>query len=206
MNSAQSDFLNRAQRRQKARQLKQERREMSNAGKDRARIRRILAAELNARKTTTTLEVLDDCRPFADGELLDQEIMALDEWRSLIKGAGKIEDRVVNFGRLAMRLTLARARAADIGNAADALFASAHAAMDRARERYQRTGSLAFDAQGLEIIPQALNLGLEIIAASSPRQMKAARDKTARAIHANCRQKLPLPAWVIRIIGDDGNG
>lgn len=197
--------LNRAQRRQRARQLKQEMREIKNAGKDRARIRRILAAELNARKTTT-LEVLDDCRPFADGELLDQEIMALDEWRSLIKGAGKIEDRVVNFGRLAMRLTLARARAADIGNAADALFASAHAAMDRARERYQRTGSLAFDAQGLEIIPQALNLGLEIIAASSPRQMKAARDKTARAIDTSVRQKLPMPHWVIRIIGDDGNG
>lgn len=174
--------LNRQQRRQKARQLKQERREMSNAGKDRARIKRILSAQLNQGRMTG-LELLNNCAPWSEGEILEARIWALSDFESIRAGCGKTAEMADAFNRTAFRLTIGRIRAREIDatnqsdSGAEDLFKNAQAAFSRIADRFNKTQIIAFDAAGFTATQDALNLYLDIFAASTSQQMRLAASK-----------------------------
>lgn len=174
--------LNRQQRRQKSRQLKQEMREIKNAGKDRARIKRILSAQLNQGRMTG-LELLNNCAPWSEGEILEGRIWALSDFESIRTGGGKTAEMADAFNRIAFRLTLGRIRAREIDAAnktqsgAEDLFKNAQAAFSRMAERFDKTQIIAFDAAGFTATRDALNLYLDIFAASTAQQMRLAASK-----------------------------
>lgn len=174
--------LNRQQRRQRARQLKQEMREIKNAGKDRARIRRILAAHLNKGRLTG-LELLNNCAPWTQQEIIDGQIWALSDFDTVRTSGAKTAEMVDAFNRIAFRLTLGRIRAREIDatnqsdSGAEDLFKNAQAAFSRMAERFNKTQIIAFDAAGFTATQDALNLYLDIFAASTSQQMRLAASK-----------------------------
>lgn len=195
--------LNRKQRRQKARQFKQEQRELSNKGKDRARIRRILAAELNKDKLTTGLELLNNCRTYEEDEIVTEEIRALGDFEIIRTGAnGDGEKYAYAANAIAIRLTAGLKRSEEIGGgeALIPLFENARAAYYRMVERAQNTGRAGFDALGFSAIRTAIGVYLDIFRESSPQQMRKICDKIRTDIRKN---KTAPPDYAFPLIGWD---
>lgn len=155
-------------------------------------MRKISAYARKARARNATyngaewLNTLTKCRPYTD-ELLPGAIVQEPSFaavrRAIIKvryGFEKLkigEATHEHFDAVAHATGVAKIRAAQIGgneNPAITLLDTADAALERARERFNRLGKWGFDGPALVQIEDALNFYEDIATSSSPAQMHEA--------------------------------
>ena len=114
--------------------------------------------------------LLDQARPFDEGETDDINQDHRDAYERLRTGKGT----EVDYNNIVMKFTIFGVRAEEISPVLTSTMKLGLSAMHRMHERYVRGLTLAFDADGLRDVPFALGACEDILAASSPLQMKLA--------------------------------
>lgn len=138
------------------------------------------------------LQLLDDCRPYDDGDLIVDHIKIRTCFDRLRDGSGVEED----FNRVAVAINLAKVRALEIDECLADQLEVAQDAMMRCKERYAKHGRFGFDGPGLQSVIEALDANEEIVRNSSPRQMEKAM-YVVRDVLASRHKKGPRMSEVI---------
>jgi hypothetical protein len=116
--------------------------------------------------------------PHMPGEKTTEHIKNYDAFARLTSGNGTTED----FDRVAMVINMAKVRALQIDATLADMLERAQDAMARCKARYLQCNRFGFDGPGLQQVRDAMDAAKEIIDASSPLQMRHARDVVADAI------------------------
>ena len=111
--------------------------------------------------------VIDYVRPFDAGDMLAAHNHVRVAFERLRTGCGEI----AHFDLLAEAINANAIRAESIDADLLQVMKTAQSAVARLRARYLTHGKFGFDAEGLQAIPPALDVGEAITDASSPLQM-----------------------------------
>ena len=121
------------------------------------------------------LVVLENARPYEPGEQAGEHLMTRASFERLVDGSADTDD----FDRVAMVINMVKVRAIEIDATLADMLERAQDAMGRCKTRYYSHGRFGFDGQGLELMREAIGAAEAIIDASSPLQMRTARDVVA---------------------------
>lgn len=121
-------------------------------------------------KIGSALFLLDQARPFDDGETDDINKDHRAAFERLRTGTGTPLD----YNNLVMKFTIFNVRSEEISPVLTSTMKLGLSAMQRMHDRHAKGLTLAFDADGLRDVPFALGACEDILAASSPLQMKLA--------------------------------
>lgn len=119
--------------------------------------------------------VLENARPYEPGEQAGEHLMTRASFERLVDGSADTDD----FDRVAMAINMVKVRAMEIDATLADMLERAQDAMGRCKTRYYSHGRFGFDGQGLELMREAIGAAEAIIDASSPLQMRTARDVVA---------------------------
>lgn len=130
-------------------------------------------------------KLLDDCRPYQEGDLTDRFIKVFAAFERLQDGSADEAD----FEFVATGLNVAKVRAMDINeNLADDV-ERAQAAMMRCGKRYLDTGKFGFSRTDLPLVQAGLEIQQAIEEKSTPKQLKDALETVARIINLQRKAK-----------------
>lgn len=128
------------------------------------------------------LRLLDHSRPYEPGEMVPEHVLTRAAYERLRTGCGDEAD----FDRVSMMLNVGLVRAEDIDALLVETIVRGQQALVRCKDRYLRGLAFGFDAQGLQDIPDALDVHEAIIDKSSPQQLKLAiREAYRRITHGD---------------------
>ena len=125
------------------------------------------------------LALLVNASPHQAGEKTVEHLKTQAAFERLKDGAADQDDFVV----VAMVINMAKVRAMEIDETLADMLERGQDAMTRCAERFARTGRHGFDGPGLTLVAECLGAAQEIIDASSPLQMMAARDVVADQLY-----------------------
>ena len=143
-----------------------DRRAMAKAAKRKPAPRRAL------RNLTLPQIILENARPHDAGEKTDEHLVTRACLDRLIDGSADSND----FDHVAMVINMVKVRALEIDAALADTLEHAQDAMGRCKARHYSHGRFGFDGPGLQTMREAIDAAEAIIDASSPLQMRAARD------------------------------
>jgi hypothetical protein len=124
------------------------------------------------------LRLLDHSRPYETDEMLPEHVLTRAAFERLRTGCGDEAD----FDRVSMMLNIGLVRAEDIDALLVETIVRGQMAFVRCKDRFLRGMSFGFDAQGLQDVPDALDVYEAIVDASSPQQLKLAIREAYRRI------------------------
>lgn len=124
------------------------------------------------------LVVLLNASPHTPGEKTTEHIKNFDAFARLSCGNASTED----FDRVAMVINMVKVRALEIDATLADMLERAQDAMARCKARYLQCSRFGFDGPGLQQVRDAMDAAKEIIDASSPLQMRHARDVVTDSI------------------------
>lgn len=129
------------------------------------------------------LVVLENARPYDAGEQAGEHIVTRAALERLVDGSADTDD----FDRVAMVIGMVKVRAMEIDATLADMLERAQDAMGRCKTRYYSHGRFGFDGQGqgLALVRDAIDACEAIIDASSPLQMRTARDVVADLLYGN---------------------
>lgn len=127
----------------------------------------------------TPLVLLVNARPHEPSEKAAEHIKTLAAFGRLKEGTADEDDFIV----VAMVINMVKVRAMEIDETLADMLERGQDAMTRCAERFTRTGRYGFDGPGLTLVAECLGAAQEIIDASSPLQMKAARNVVADQLY-----------------------
>ena len=133
------------------------------------------------RNRLAPLVVLENARPHEPGEQAGEHLMTRASFERLVDGSADTDD----FDRVAMVINMVKVRAMEIDATLADMLERAQDAMGRCKTRYYSHGRFGFDGQGLELMREAIGAAEAIIDASSPLQMRTARDVVADQLYGN---------------------
>lgn len=124
------------------------------------------------------LRLLDHSRPYEPGEMVAEHVLTRAAYERLRTGCGDEAD----FDRVSMMLNIGLVRAEDIDALLVETVQRGQQAFVRCKDRYLRGLAMGFDAQGLQDVPDALDVHEAIVDKSSPQQLKLAIKEAYRRI------------------------
>lgn len=124
------------------------------------------------------LALLNDCRPFREGEV-DLDIVKVRFAYDRLKDGTADEGDFLLAG---LTINMAKVRAMEISEFLADEIEKAQDAMNRCRERYLKHGRFGFDGEGLQAMEYAIEAHEEILVHSSPKQMQDAADVVRRVL------------------------
>lgn len=124
------------------------------------------------------LRLLDHSRPYEPGEMVSEHVLTRAAYERLRTGCGDEAD----FDRVSMMLNIGLVRAEDIDALLVETIMRGQMAFVRCKDRFLRGLSFGFDAQGLQDVPEALDVYEIIVDSSSPQQLKLAIREAYRRI------------------------
>ena len=127
---------------------------------------------------TIAMRLLGMAKPRAPGANIDWHHMTMAAYERLRDGGGTEDD----FDLVAEQLNCARVRTEKIHPKALALIMDAQEAMTRMKGRYLRGLALGFDAEGLIVMPAALDAWEQIADGSTALQMRATLKESYRRV------------------------
>lgn len=133
------------------------------------------ARALTLAQAVAPLVLLENARPFEDGEKAHEYLVLRAALERLVDGSADTGD----FDHVAMHINIVKIRALEIDEGLADLIEQAQDAMGRAKERWLKTNRFGFDGAGLVAVREAMDAAEAIVDASSPLQMAAARDVVA---------------------------
>lgn len=149
-------------------------------------LRRIAKKAANARPQrafdrNAPLSRLINASPHDPGETAGEHIKTRTAFERLRDGSADTND----FDHLAMVMSMVKVRALSIDETLADLLERGQDAMGRCKERYYRLGRFGFDGPGLTLVAECIDAAESIIDASSPLQMRTARDVVADLLYGN---------------------
>lgn len=147
-------------------------------------LRRIAKRSANARPQRAfdrhaPLSRLLNSIPHDPGETAGEHIKTRTAFERLRDGSADTDD----FDHLAMTMNMVKVRALTIDETLADLLERGQDAMGRCKERYHRLGRFGFDGPGMTLMAECLDAAESIIDASSPLQMRAARNVVADQLY-----------------------
>lgn len=130
------------------------------------------------RNARVGLQLLDDARPYDEGDATDAHIKAWAAFERLCDGTADAED----FNRVATAINMATVRAREIDAGLAAMLECAQAAMNALRKRQERWGKWDILPAERAAVIEALCANEPIVDASSPLQMRRALKAVALAL------------------------
>lgn len=121
------------------------------------------------------LVLLDNARPFEEGEKAHEHLVLRATLERLVDGSADTND----FDHVAMHINMVKIRAMEIDEALADMIELAQDAMGRCKQRWLERGRFGFDGPGLAQVREAMDAAEAIVDASTPLQMRAARDVVA---------------------------
>ena len=131
------------------------------------------------------LRILDNARPFDEGDNLEQHIKTRAAFARLRDGSADNND----FDRVALAINLAKVRALEIDDTLAGMLTDAQNAMTALRKRKVRWGKWDMLDTEASLVVEALDAAEVIVDASSPLQMHLATLVVRRSILANIAAK-----------------
>lgn len=135
------------------------------------------------------LVLLNDCRPFREGEM-DLDIVKVRFAYDRLKDGTADED---DFLLVGLAINMAKVRAMEISEFLANEIEKAQDAMNRCRERYLKHGRFGFDGIGIQAMDYAIEAHDEIVQKSSPKQMQMAAEVVRKVLLKQMGNK-QLPA------------
>ena len=132
------------------------------------------------------LRILDNARPFDEGDNLEQHIKTRAAFARLRDGSADNND----FDRVALAINLAKVRALEIDDTLAGMLTDAQNAMTALRKRKVRWGKWDMLDAEVSLVVEALDASEAIVDASSPLQMHLAALEVRRSILANIAAKM----------------
>lgn len=130
-------------------------------------------------------KLIEDCRPYQEGELTDRFIKVFAAFERLQDGSADEAD----FEFVASGLNIAKVRAMDINEALADDVERAQDAMMRCGKRYLDTGKFGFSRTDLPLVQTGLEIQQAIEEKSTPKQLKDALETVARIINLQRKAK-----------------
>lgn len=130
------------------------------------------------RNAQVGLQLLDDARPYDEGDATDAHIKTQAAFERLCDGTADAED----FNRVGTAINMATVRAWEIDAGLAAMFGCAQAAMNALRKRQERWGKWDILPAERAAVIEALCANEPIVDASSPLQMRRALKVVACAL------------------------
>lgn len=124
------------------------------------------------------LALLNDCRPFREGEV-DLDIVKVRFAYDRLKDGTADED---DFLLVGLAINMAKVRAMEISEYLADEIEKAQDAMNRCRERYLKHGRFGFDGIGIQAMDYAIEAHDEIVQKSSPKQMQMAAEVVRKVL------------------------
>lgn len=124
------------------------------------------------------LALLNDCRPFREGEV-DLDIVKVRFAYDRLKDGTADED---DFLLVGLAINMAKVRAMEISEFLANEIEKAQDAMNRCRERYLKHGRFGFDGIGIQAMDYAIEAHDEIVQKSSPKQMQMAAEVVRKVL------------------------
>ncbi len=132
----------------------------------------------HSRRLTAGLQLLDDARPFDEGDTTDSHLLTRAAFDRLCDSTADAED----FNRVATAINMATVRAREIDAGLAAMLECAQAAMNALRKRQERWGKWDILPAERAAVIEALCANEPIVDASSPPQMRRALKAVALAL------------------------
>lgn len=151
----------------------------------RARPSLLARAGRQAHNALAGLRLLDNARPFDEGDTTDQHIKTRFAFGRLCDGTADDDD----FDRTAIAINLAKVRALDIDAGLADMLEVAQNAMTALRKRQERWGKWDVLPAERDAVLHALDANEAIVDASSPLQMRMATEVVRRAIQKNIKSQ-----------------
>ena len=137
------------------------------------------------RNARVGLQLLDDARPYDEGDATDAHIKAWAAFERLCDGTADAED----FDRVAMAINMATVRAREIDAGLAAMLECAQAAMTALSKRQERWGKWDVLPAERGAVQHALDANEAIVDASSPLQMRMAMRAARHAIQKKIKSQ-----------------
>lgn len=125
------------------------------------------------------LVLLDKARPYDEAETAGEHLLVRAALDRLVEGSGDEADYI----HVAMRINVSKVRALTIDAGLSDQLELAQDAMARAHQRHNERGRYGFDGPGLAQVREAIDAAETIVNASTPLQMRAARDVVADQLY-----------------------
>lgn len=130
-------------------------------------------------------KLLDDCRPYEEGELTARFIKIFAAFERLQDGSADEDD----FQFVAQGMNIAKVRAMDIDEGLADEIERAQDAMKRCGKRYCETGKFGFSRTDLPLVQTALEIQQAIEEKSTPKQLNDAAKVVAKIINLQLQAK-----------------
>lgn len=127
------------------------------------------------------LVVLENARPYEPGEQAGEHLLTRAALDRLVDGSASTDD----FDRVAMCISMCKIRALEIDATLADMLDRTQDAMGACKARHYSHGRFGFDGPGLALVRDAIDACEAIIDASSPLQMRTARDVVADLLYGN---------------------
>ena len=125
------------------------------------------------------LDLLVNAIPHQPGEKAGEHLKTRAAFDRLVDGSADTDD----FDHVAMTLNMVKIRALQIDATLADLLERGQDAMGDCKARYLRLGRFGFDGPGLQVLRDCIDAAEAIIDASSPQQMRTARDVVADLLY-----------------------
>lgn len=127
---------------------------------------------LSVAQAVAPLALLQSARPFESGEKAHEHLVLRAALDRLVDGSADTDD----FDRVAMHINIVKIRALEIHEGLADKLELAQDAMGRCKQRWLDCERFGFEGPGLVHVREAMDVAEAIVDASTPLQMRAARD------------------------------